>query len=255
MHKYFPVFFNLRINYIFPIDFIYLFSSVHIGHSRCKLILFPLSFFLSVFVFAECDQTTFLYEGRCYTDCPEHSYMVPEASPNQALQAVITTVQALRSIAAKMPRKQCAACHYSCLKCRGPNDYECTRCTNEAQYRRTEFNQTFCVPVPLDEITIGDNVEQSTSNFTSHNLGDRKNLIFFLIYLVFIISITIVSTFFIVRFIITQYCTAPKGKDQNNYAYDRIAYDGTNEQEHVVIERETLDDCNLSDSEEVEANN
>lgn len=188
--------------------------------------------------------------------CPDHSYMVAEQLPSQlAAQAFVKASPSLRSIAPKKPHKQCAACHYSCLECRGPNDYECTRCTNEAQFHSTEFNQSFCVPVALDEITTGDTIEpSSTNNFLSHNLGDRKNLIFFLIYLVFIISITIVSTFFIVRFIITQYCTAPKSKDQNNYAYDRIAYDGTNEQEHVVIEREMMDDCNLSDSEEVEAN-
>lgn len=187
--------------------------------------------------------------------CPEHSYMLAEELPSQSSQKLVASSQSMRSVTVKTPHKECAACHYSCLECRGPNDYECTRCTNEAQFRSTEFNQSFCVPVPLGEITISNNVEQSTNNFTSHNLSDRKKIIFFLVYLVFIISITIVSTFFIVRFIITQYCTAPKGKDQTNYAYDRIAYDGTNDQEHVVIERDMLDDCNLSDSEEVEANN
>lgn len=201
--------------------------------------------FFFFFLLTECDQMTFLYEGRCYTVCPDHSYMLPEKLRRQS------------SLPQKMPHKECATCHYSCLECHGPNDYDCIRCLSESQFRRTKFNQTFCVPVPLDEITNGGETlnEHSTNSFISHNLADRNNLIFFLIYLVFIISITIASTFFIVRFIITQYCTAPKGKDQNNYAYDRIAYDGTNDQEHVVIERQMLDECNLSDSEEVEANN
>lgn len=181
--------------------------------------------------------------------------MMPEKSTGSHVPLMTVASPSLRAIASQMPHKHCAACHYSCLICSGPNDYECTRCATDAQFRITNFNQSFCVPVSFNEITISDNVENGTNNFSSHNLGDRKNLIFFLIYLVFIISITIVSTFFIVRFVITQYCTAPKGKDQNNYAYDRIAYDGTNEQEHVVIEREILDDGNLSESEEVDAPN
>lgn len=186
---------------------------------------------------------TFLYDGRCYTVCPDRSYMVAEKSPSQS------------TIHTSVPQKRCEACHYSCVECSGPHDYDCTRCMSEAQFRRTEFNQSFCVPVPFDEITNGVAIEQSTNNFTTQNLRDRNNLIFFLIYIVFIISVTLASTFFIVRFIVTQYCTAPKGKDQKDYAYNRIAYDGTNEQEHVVIERDMLDESNVSDSEEVEANN
>lgn len=174
--------------------------------------------------------------------CPDHSYMLPEEPPNAA------------AATPNRPIKQCAACHYSCLQCHGPNDYECTRCIDAAQFRRNRFNQSFCMPTDSNHIDDRpmihslDGFEQQ-QNFPSHNWNDRKYLIFFLIYIVVIVSITIVFTLFTVRCIVRQYCAPPIGKDQNNYAYDPIAYDGTNEPDQVAIKRNGVDECNLSDSE------
>lgn len=121
---------------------------------------------------------TFLYEGRCYTSCPERSYaavsnsgdstsgnsspLPADASFEEELIELTDDAnrqQQYRPLmrAIKMPdepppplndrKRLCLACHFSCLKCRGPNDYDCSECAPDSVYTERQQNATYCLPL------------------------------------------------------------------------------------------------------------
>lgn len=58
-----------------------------------------------------------MYNGECTVDCPVKTY-----ANNDGV---------------------CADCHYSCYKCNGPNDYQCTTCWGDADLTHA-LGQTYC---------------------------------------------------------------------------------------------------------------
>lgn len=165
------------------------------------------------------------------------------------------TSKSLRSVVPSVPQKLCAACHSTCLKCSGSHDYECTECALDAVFKEAASNKTYCVPqnqkIPLEGITAydGDDNINGTNDF-SHNKFIHETFTLFFIYLLVIILIAVTTTYLIIKFIVSQFCAFTNSKDQNSYAYDRIAYDGTND--HIIVEQELLN--NFSDSEEIDTN-
>lgn len=153
--------------------------------------------------------------------------------------AEISNVQS-GDLAPKKQQKQCDTCHYSCMKCQGPHEYDCTQCFVETAKRTNQFNQTVCVNppenVPLEVIGAFDGNETHTFN---QNKMSTEKYIFFFVYVIFIVSITIVITVMITKRLIAQFCDANKNLEKK-YVYDRIAYDGSKEQQAIVIGEDGL---------------
>lgn len=100
---------------------------------------------------SECAPHSFIFNGRCFNSCPDHSYIVQEkASENVlkrrelnnnrefdgSLEDIIGRTESMRNRAAalKAPQKLCGSCHESCLKCKGPMERDCITC-------ETDYNQ------------------------------------------------------------------------------------------------------------------
>lgn len=58
-----------------------------------------------------------MYNGECMVHCPIRTYMTND--------------------------RLCSDCHYSCYRCNGPNDYQCTSCWGDAEFTYL-MGQTFC---------------------------------------------------------------------------------------------------------------
>lgn len=164
---------------------------------------------------------TFLYEGRCYTSCPERSYAVINGAGNRfvasSVEELIDTdtaaakrVRPLVRRAIKMPdepppdetTRLCLACHFSCLKCRGPNDYDCTACAPDSVYTERLTNATYCLPLG------------SISKLKRMYDDDR----------VYVVLLILVPALFILCFVLfiswllrTKYCTTKNAADYVQY--------------------------------------
>ncbi|KAK7079009.1 hypothetical protein SK128_020597, partial [Halocaridina rubra] len=64
--------------------------------------------------FTECSEGRFIHDGLCISQCPDKYY-----EWNSKAQGTTGS-----------PR--CQPCHYSCFKCSGPQDNECTKCRGDA---------------------------------------------------------------------------------------------------------------------------
>lgn len=171
-----------------------------------------------------------MYEGKCYSSCPERSFMVREKpkpvvtdarSKSGSLRAVKRDEQsdlllesfphdATTSAAVNLvPQKLCAACHFSCLRCRGPNDYDCTDCAPDS-YLKIIFNQQgTCVEIPIDKTAQATNIllVQLTSN----------EILLIAICLAAIAFVIAIGIYFFFRHI----CFARK-TNSNSYAYNAL---------------------------------
>ncbi|XP_050537397.1 furin-like protease 1, isoforms 1/1-X/2 isoform X1 [Daktulosphaira vitifoliae] len=74
----------------------------------------------------ECLREYKIYHGKCYDKCPPRTYQENYYG-------------------------LCADCHYSCYKCNGPNDYQCTVCWEDAELIHT-LGQTFCYPKSIKRL-------------------------------------------------------------------------------------------------------
>ncbi|XP_063243301.1 furin-like protease 1 [Bacillus rossius redtenbacheri] len=72
----------------------------------------------------ECVEALYLFEGRCVLMCPEGSYQVPK-------------------------EKTCVLCHYTCVTCTGPNDYQCLSCHEDATLYHESPRDSYCYPLSL----------------------------------------------------------------------------------------------------------
>lgn len=160
-----------------------------------------------------------------------------------------------RAVVPNIPQKQCAPCHVSCLRCRGPLDHECTECAQEMVYREVRPNETYCDPGEHESgspkvIKLFDN--DHNSNNTNHNFSYKSifPMIFdhISIYVVCIYIVIVTIILFTVRAACRTFCinTTSNSNDKKNYAYNRIAYDGANE--HIITEQEKF--IQASDSSE-----
>lgn len=201
-----------------------------------------------------CEQTTFIYKGHCYTKCPERTYMLPEESNTKLIPDNSTASLHERAIVQNVPQKKCGSCHSSCLQCRGPLNHECTECATESVYREVAPNETYCDPGQreIQSQQLFNNNDQNV-NVTQPNLSHKSifqmffelNSIFIVfIYILVVTIILLVGRIFVKAFMRSDSRT--NSNDKKNYAYDRIAYDGANED--IVMQQEI--NINISDSSE-----
>lgn len=206
-----------------------------------------------------CVQTTFIYEGHCYTSCPEHAYMLPE-KPNNSINFTSDLDTARlheRAVLPNIPQKKCGKCHESCLRCRGPSNADCTECTSESKYREITSNETYC---DTDEHDAGSpqiiNIFDPHLNYTNQNSHASIVQIFqhssISTTLISIASVTIIlfTIYLTCKLcgddkITTTTTTTSALNNKKNYAYNRIAFDGNDQ---IALEQEIM--IHASDSSE-----
>lgn len=158
-----------------------------------------------------------------------------------------------RAVVPNVPQKQCAPCHTSCLRCRGPLDRDCTECTPEMAYREVSPNEAYCDAGEHgwpQVVKLFDN--DHNSNETMHNFSYKSMVQLFFnhisIYLVCIYIVIVTIIVFTIRAVWKTFfaSTVQNGNDKKNYAYNRIAYDSANE--HIITEQEKF--IHASDSSE-----
>lgn len=199
-----------------------------------------------------CDQTTFIYNGHCYTACPERTFMLPE-KPNTFKLLLENATSSLheRAVVQNVPQKQCGDCDSSCLRCRGPSDHECTECATELVYREIAPNETYCDPgqreIKSQKLFNIDQNHNETQPNLSHKTIFQNLFEHVSIYVIFIYIIVVTIILLIVRMGVNAYLKHKTWTNsKQNYVYDRIAYDGTNDD--IVMQQEI--NINISDSSE-----
>ncbi|XP_042210077.1 furin-like protease 1, isoforms 1/1-X/2 isoform X2 [Homarus americanus] len=76
----------------------------------------------------ECQKNEYLYNGKCLKNCPDRHY----AWNPQEMGATGSL--------------SCRPCHYTCRRCSGLQDYECTACWSDAELYNPSEDQNFCHP-------------------------------------------------------------------------------------------------------------
>lgn len=110
--------------------------------------------FFCLNLISECAHQTFTFDGRCYTTCPERTFIVPEKiaagevdskglslrrraaniEEFDNLQDIIGRTESLvknRAIFLASSQKLCGSCHESCTSCNGPLDSDCVICDSD----------------------------------------------------------------------------------------------------------------------------
>lgn len=110
----------------------------------------------------------------------------------------------------QIPQKLCGPCHFSCLKCRGPNDYDCTSCAPDSSVttERTT-NESYCLP---------------KSNYI-HPPGFNRKIY---IVLFIIVPATLIIFGLIVIFWILKCKLCGFNQNASQYIYNRIDFDAAN---------------------------
>lgn len=191
--------------------------------------------------------------------------MLPEKSNVKLIPENATAAMHERAVLPNPPQKKCGPCHTSCLRCSGPSNFQCTECTPESIYRENAPNETYCDPGEQEagspKITKLFNHDQMiNANGSQVNHVSHKSIIqqivdmpTFITAIIYILSVTIII-FIVIMVYKTLYPNIgvnSNSNDKKNYAYNRIAYDGTNE--HIVMEQELMIPSSDS-SEDVETN-
>lgn len=142
--------------------------------------------------------------------------MVPEEakSPSLSLRSIVNK---RAYIPPPIPQKQCETCHFSCLNCRGPNDYDCTECTPDSALTVKSSNESYC-STPNQQLPVNDpNTIGSTYVFLLI-LGPA------IVVLIFVVIVSCV--------IKSKFCGESRKRD---YVYDVInANDAWNDEEHQL---------------------
>lgn len=111
---------------------------------------------------------TYLFEGRCYTNCPPKSFLsakpswLPSTTKSHNRKHLLENLwSSFASRNGPKIRKQiedynnnselmiCLHCHYSCLTCRGPADHECLTCNEDAVLTNKTFTENYCYPLTI----------------------------------------------------------------------------------------------------------
>lgn len=163
--------------------------------------------------------------------------------------AEISNIQSSDDLLPKKPQKHCDACHYSCRECNGPHEYDCTQCFTETAKRTNQFNQIICLnPAENIPLVVIGTFDGNETQIIQQNVLTKEKQFFYILYMVFIVSITFTIIILIGRNLIAQYCDKNLNLEKK-YVYDRIAYDGSKEQEEkITIGNDILSDD--SDSED-----
>lgn len=130
-----------------------------------------------------------------------------------------------------VPQKMCAACHFSCLKCGGPNDYDCTACAPDALLTEKNAKEQYCASI--------------TTMTSDPDVRISKSMYIFL--LVLGPALSILLFVIVISWIMKQKCFNRRKATKPDYVYDRVADEATNEQNSFP--QEIIDDSSCSESE------
>ncbi|XP_068246773.1 furin-like protease 1, isoforms 1/1-X/2 [Palaemon carinicauda] len=72
-----------------------------------------------------------MHNGKCVSSCPERFFVWDPSEVGAS------------------GTKSCRPCHYSCLHCAGPQDYECKECWGDALLNAVSESETYCHPHAL----------------------------------------------------------------------------------------------------------
>lgn len=147
-------------------------------------------FYIWLLIFiADCSQQTFLFGGKCFINCPERSFIVPEKvgaqksgeSQTLSLKRGIGEFDNLDDILGKHNRaikigvvqKTCDACHPSCQKCNGPLKSNCLACDLELELSVNGQKQ-FCNPIinlsSTNTTTTMDSIKLQLKNYSINQI-------------------------------------------------------------------------------------
>lgn len=177
--------------------------------------------------------------------------MAPERSSIKLLPENATSTMHERAVLPNIPQKKCDRCHVSCLRCTGPSNFQCTECTQNMIYRENSPNETYCDPGP-DEHEEAGGSPTITKLFSPHQInGTQMNLSHQSIFqeiagmptlvtgIIYILSVTIILLVLIMIYkLLHPNVGVISNNDKKNYAYNRIAFDGQNDQ--IIMEQELM---------------
>lgn len=113
-------------------------------------------------------------------------------------------------------QKLCDSCHYSCLRCHGPEDFSCTACAPDSLFTRIDDKEAYCYP-PGVKGNMGADDEGATFFLARLNSNELLVVVIAFAGIVFIVFL---GAYFFFR----NVC----GTERKNYTYN--ALDGDEEQ-------------------------
>lgn len=116
-------------------------------------------------------------------------------------------------------QKSCAPCHFSCLKCLGPNDYDCTACAPDSLLTDKNSKETYCAPI--------------NQKIPTHDIHISRSMYIFL--LILGPALAILMFLIIISWILKRKCLDNR-KTKSDYVYDRVALDSANDQVNFAHE-------------------
>lgn len=128
-----------------------------------------------------------------------------------------------------IPQKLCSLCHFSCLHCLGPNDYDCRACAPDSVHTVKSSSEAYCYPV----------TPAHTNSFQT------KITTNFMIFIGFISATSLIITLAIFCFkLYKHFCFNKKVE----YEYDRVEMDIPAEDSAELMKKEIQDILNESES-------
>lgn len=167
--------------------------------------------------------------------------MVPE-QPLKSPLSYPTLSLSLRSIdkleraiiSELVPQKRCETCHFSCLNCRGPNDYDCSECTPDSVLTPNKsLNETYC-----------SSINQQLPVHNSNEVGSSTYVFLLILGPAIVLLIFVVTVSLVMK---SKLCGNSRKQD---YVYDRIDFDAQNDEIEIRIEDIPI---NVSDGSEDES--
>lgn len=185
--------------------------------------------------------------------------MLPEKTRSKGKSSISTNAPHERAIISDASQKQCADCHLTCYKCRGPNASDCTECASDYKLRNVTTNESYCDIIELPDANVPKVVKlfdgEHNTNATSNQFNQKtflQSISSMPLNLIFISVAVICVILLVLRIICVKYCANENDShtDKKNYAYNRIGYDGTTD--HIIMEQDMLAISDSSD--EIEPN-
>ncbi|XP_055850087.1 furin-like protease 1 [Episyrphus balteatus] len=180
----------------------------------------------------ECKDPTYLFNGKCYTKCPEQTFAISEVLPTEhdALFNDLDEIQKHMKTRSTLDeallddgslKNMCAICDKSCLHCSGPSPAQCTACFPESRLKTVNNLEGFCFV--FAERSSGDDKTESKSNWK------YVPAVFLLFFIPPMVIVVIVAVSMIVRKRFTS---------KKDYMYNRVAFNIANEETRALTAEE-----------------
>lgn len=144
--------------------------------------------------------------------------MVPE-QPKLSSLSLRSVINERAIIQPQIPQKMCDTCHFSCLNCRGPNDYDCTECAPDSVYTSKSLNESFC-----------SSINQQLPVHDANSIGSSTYVFLLILGPAIVVLIFVVVVSCVIK---SKLCGSSRKQD---YIYDRIDFDAQNDETEIRIE-------------------